>query len=227
MPNVPEAFVDTRSKSDTLFMLPSLVGDAFVRSINRRRFFYAPAYASALFLTLVRRLPLEEIEMDSPHGVCLIKMLGNVGKYGILMPKCKYLRTKTLEFEGKITKDVKIVQAGNACFSICHASDSDMIPKHILRRGLLSDRGENIIASAAVSAAGDSVSVKAIFAADSDRSIPLILASAVAERELLCFLRGQISVDVNGCEYHFVQSDGELFAFEPSPQLLTFHAPDF
>ena len=229
MPDSPELFADTRDKSvSTLFLLPSLECDFHVSSLEPRHSGYlAPAYAASLFLTGERGLPLDELVADTPDGACFIKKLGNSGKYGLVMPKCRFLYTKTAIFDGDIHLRASCVKILNHTVCIVDTLDATMVSDTVMKRLLLSDCGENISASAAVSFNGEGLFAKAAYLDPSDRALPHLLACALASRHFLRCGASILKINLGGSEFHFAHTDGEVIAIEQNPVLLTLHAPDF
>ena len=129
MPNHPEIYEDYRDQGvTTLFLLPSYQGDFCVTALEQSRVSYiAPAYAASLFLTHERGLPLQELEADTPKGKCYIEMLEKDGRYGVLVPKCKFLYAKTMNFDADVQIKVNYVSSMGRTFCIADVTDSKMV----------------------------------------------------------------------------------------------------
>ena len=228
IPRDPSLYIDKRdARCDTVFLLPDSEADAFAFSARAdisRASNAAIAYAAALFLIRVRGLPLSEISVRTPTGVYEIRCVGNDGKYGILMPKCKILYTKTALFADKTDLKVQVVSIGDAICNVIKCTDADMMSRSVLRRILLSDEGRGAAASIAVSKNGAIITASAEFLSENDSSSLLLAATATAHQSY--DREKEISVKIFDDYFTFSYDGDDLYAIEREPSIFTFHAPD-
>ena len=228
IPRDPSLYIDKRdARCDTVFLLPDSEADAFAFSARAdisRASNAAIAYAAALFLIRVRGLPLSEISVRTPTGVYEIRCVGNDGKYGILMPKCKILYTKTALFADKTDLKVQVVSIGDAICNVIKCTDADMMSRSVLRRILLSDEGRGAAASIAVSKNGAIITASAEFLSENDSSSLLLAATAAAHQSY--DREKEISVKIFDDYFTFSYDGDDLYAIEREPSIFTFHAPD-
>lgn len=228
IPRDPSLYIDKRdARCDTVFLLPDSEADAFAFSAREdisRASNAAIAYAAALFIIRVRGLPLSEISVRTPTGVYEIRCVGNDGKYGILMPKCKILYTKTALFADKTDLKVQVVSIGDAICNVVKCTDADMMSRSALRRILLFDEGRGAAASIAVSESGGIITASAEFLSDNDSSSLLLAATAAAHQSR--DREKEISVKIFDDYFTFSYDGDDLYAIEREPSIFTFHAPD-
>lgn len=228
IPRDPSLYIDKRdARCETVFLLPDTEADAFAFSARAdisRASNAAIAYAAALFIIRVRGLPLSEISVRTPTGVYEIRCVGNDGKYGILMPKCKILYTKTALFADKTDLKVQVVSIGDAICNVVKCADADMMSRDVLRRLLLADKGRGAAASIAASENGGIITASAEFLSRNDSSILLLAATAAVHQSR--DREKEISVKIFDDYFTFSYDGDDLYAIEREPSIFTFHAPD-
>ena len=91
------------NRAGSVLLSPSLTQDFFVKSYGKdgrvEKYNPAAAVAAAAHLTLVRGLPIQEFNFDTPGGSVEIFCTGN-GFFEIEIPKCKVLFTGMVEALG-------------------------------------------------------------------------------------------------------------------------------
>lgn len=231
MPRDVLPYVDKRDKTvDTVFLLPCEHADIYAEAVRDdilRTSDELTAYAASLFLLRIRGLPLSEMTVKTPSCIYEIKSTGNDGKYGILVPKCKLLYTKTVSFADKTDIMVHTLSLGKLLYNVVLCADSDMLSKVALRRLLHSDSAEQIVAVAAVSGNDDSFLARAVFLDEKDRSLKLNLALAIASRVCFSTPNERLNIKINGTDFCFMPDGNRLLAYDPEPSVFTFRAPDF
>ena len=153
-----------------------------------------------------------------------IRCVGNDGKYGILIPKCKILYTKAALFADKTDLKVQVVSIGDMICHVVKCADADMMSRDVLRRILLSDEGRGAAASIAVSKNGAIITASAEFLRENDPSSPILAATAAAHQSY--DREKEISVKIFDDYFTFSYDGDDLYAIEREPSIFTFHAPD-
>lgn len=164
--------------------MPSLIADirlvAFT-SLGREARIYPPAALAAYeFLTLVRGLPLDEAEIETPVGIFKVARGGNDGKCEIILPKCKQLSTNSPIIINNTTIFVSTLRTDLGIIRVYKCEDIDALNDGILPSICASSDGENIRGALAYSQVGGTARVKSYFLEEGTRSEGFVAAYAVA-----------------------------------------------
>lgn len=162
----------------TLGILPSIAADfsliGYTECAKALSDYYAAAASAAAFLVKKRGLPLSEILFETPVGNVFVTTL-NDGFFEILIPKCKYMITKTVDLMGcEVTySDFQL----DGRYRIIYTSDILSFDLDLLR--LLTTCGDKVpFLSIVYSLAGNRIQMNSYTARDSSPS-SLSLISAV------------------------------------------------
>ncbi|MBE6533101.1 MAG: hypothetical protein E7676_06350 [Ruminococcaceae bacterium] len=156
----------------------------------------------------------------------MIKRLGNDGKYGILMPECKLLYTKTAVFSDGTDLNVQTVSYEKTLCQVVRCADAQMMSSEVLKRLLLSSDTPCVSAAVAVSSFNGTIDAKAEFLYDKDPSRAIFAASVAALRATSGFSGEEVSLKISDSRFNFSHDGKNLYAFEREPNIFTFHAPD-
>lgn len=164
MPQNPKEYADTRNARVSLaFVLPSDLSVAkvcaYLNSGAERSSYAASALAASVFLSSVRGLVSDDINIETPRGTFNI-MRSEDGEYGVLLPKCKVLRSKSLEFSSSIEARCSEVFTNRGIVRVFECADARAYSDQALSLFSLGEEGENICASVAVSLNGGRLRMK-------------------------------------------------------------------
>ena len=106
-------------------------------------------------MTHIRGLPLEEVEVETTHKKYKIVVSGKDVKCEISLPKCKVISSKLCKNAQNVELYASDVFSKYGIIRACECADADIFSVDNLRALSLSDHGENIIGSVAISNALD------------------------------------------------------------------------
>lgn len=225
-PSYPESFYDVRDKNaETVFILPSLLADASVTSYKNPSPSPSAALAAAAFLTFVRGLPLEEVDIESEGERFKILLLPKRDNLQIFLPKCKLICAKRDVIVEKIKISVSDVNVNGRRISLIRCDDFSAFDSSGLSRIIFESSEFAPDGAVAYSLAEGCATAASKFINSNPDSI-LCAALAVARAEGVGTLIRRLSVKISDAEIlvesagsHFAASDGKI-------KYLTLAAPD-
>ena len=139
---------------------------------------------AAIFMRVVRGLPLDEMEIDSCGKIYKVLCDKDEQKFRILMPKCKLLSSNITVSVDKMPILVSLIKIRDEIFSVTECSDSKYFSHSSLKRIYNEMRSFNVSGVVAFSVSGESIGARGFFPCDSDdRTIDTALCAAfMAER---------------------------------------------
>ena len=119
------------------------------------------AYSAAAFLSLVRGLPRQEIEVETSNGIYKANLRGKDGLCEILMPKCKLLYSNNRKIIQNI--DINHIDAlmKNGLIRAVRCKNCKGVSEEVLQALACSSDGENIVGTMAISASPEGYSIRA------------------------------------------------------------------
>jgi len=232
MPDNYLDYIDSRdSRVSLAFLLPSLCADIGVKSFfctgELRANYAASALAAVGFLVCVRGLPLDEVTVETPSGIFEVMKDFATEEFGVLLPKCKILCTKSLVYASSIELDAVelVTKCGTVRIFVC--PDADCFSAEALSALSLGADGENISATVALSMHGEYAKMK-LNRVNSDKESPLL--DAILASATLIFLRfhtpSSIELRLLGASYRVSVCRSELLVSAPM-SFMRFGTPYF
>lgn len=185
------------------------------------------AMAAAAFLTELRGLPLEELDIDTDCGVYRIISANNPQKREILLPKCKLLCAKTPITVENIEIFVSVVSDGHGMICTVKCSDVATFSESALclLPTLLCDKYKSIDTAVAYSVTEGKI--HAVYTSTITKKSPVLrCATAVACCVGCGVLRPSVTVTLDGTELYVRCEGGKYAVRSPSSQPLMLIAPD-
>ncbi len=231
MPTAPHCFSDSRDPTvSPLFLLPSEIADAEVRSIHSGCLGASAAMAAAAFLLDVRGLPLAELDVECGDEIYKIISSKNQDFREILTAKCKLLcaKQRVIMENTEIFSSVVADDVGTLCAVSC--SNADAFSDTALRRlplcvsdslGITAPDG-----AVAFSRSGEGVVARGVITSDQTRDRTMRLARAAARAAGCGSVCEQIRVVCNGVVFTVRHAENRYGVSSLPTRPLTFIAPD-
>ncbi len=228
LPKNVEKYIDNRSGVEALFLLPAKQGDAAVfhalKKENPKLLSAPSALAAAKFLTKVRGLPLDELEIVCEGDVFHVINTNDVSR--IWLPAfsvCEIGKLKKLP-SGEVKMGTVRTPIGK--IRLVFSSSARSFSLSALPSLTLSEEGEEIIGALAFSFSGDNIDTAIHFCVSQGKVDLLLSAMAAASYANYLCPRTKRSVTVKDTVFDFLFSDGGFFVSDRHGRPLTLYAPE-
>lgn len=200
---------------------------AFFANGRPRANYAAASLAAVGFLVYVRGLPLDELTVETPVGMFEVVKPNKDTEYGVLLPECKLLRTKTFEFGSCIELSAMELVTKCGIVRIFECPDATAFSEEALAVLSLGDEEENVSAAVALSRHNECVKMR-LNRVNSDKESPLL--DAILAAGTLLFRRypdsRPVEIELLGMRYTVARSRGGLLVSAPI-SFMSFVTPYF
>lgn len=180
LPRDSEPYLDRRdSEVDTAFLLPCESADAEIVVVGEDTPSASASLAAAMFLCLVRGLPLDETDILSRGKIYKVTYDEKNDEFCVLVQKCKLLLSNIAISVNGIPLSVDIIGYGDERLSVSECSDAEHFSVESLRRIYTELRSNGTSGALAFSISGTQALARGFFPY-STRERTLEIACAVA-----------------------------------------------
>ncbi len=229
MPDFPEKYEDKYSnEARPLFLLPCIDFDAEISLCDPlcdRALFESAALAGGRFLTEVRGLPLDEIEMCNSDKTERATVRASKEKIAVNARKCKVICAKQEVFLGTEAAHVGRIMTERGEARAIISSDANMFSEELLRQMCITKEPCDVFGAVAYSVSGTEISAKCYSPKDRVGAEEYIFAKALASLSLNLRLRDVQKIRISDEEFEFYFRFGELWFSSPGTRALTFYSP--
>lgn len=229
MPDFPEKYEDKYSnEARPLFLLPCIDFDAEISLCDPlcdRALFESAALACGRFLTEVRGLPLDEIEVRNSDKTERATVRADKEKIAVNARKCKVVCAKHEIFLGTESVFVSRIATERGEVRAIISSDANMFSEGLLRQMCMPKEPCEVFGAVAYAVSGTEISAKCYSPKDRVGAEEYIFAKALASLSLHLRLHDVHKIRISDEEFEFCFRFGELWFSSPGTRALTFYSP--